>query len=126
MMSRSEISFCYERVTADLLIEQIIGLVNEADGDIGDDLGRDLRGGCQHVGDLRGLIADLEQDVFACVDACDDIMDKMRYPRGLIRYATQNGMAQHHDSAQMWRRVLRPRVMIYTSLLGLITLGLLR
>ena len=28
----------------------------------------------------------------ACIDVCDSVMDKMNYPRGLIRYATQNGM----------------------------------
>jgi hypothetical protein len=27
-------------------------------------------------------------------------MDKMNYPRGLIRYDTQNGMAQHLTRAQ--------------------------
>ena len=31
----------------------------------------------------------------ACIDVCDDVMDKMGYPQGLIRYATQNGLAQH-------------------------------
>ena len=42
------------------------------------------------------------------IDACDGIMDKMNYPRGLIRYATQNGLKEHFTPAQMWRRVLRP------------------
>jgi cytochrome c oxidase accessory protein FixG len=31
----------------------------------------------------------------ACVDVCDDVMDKMNYPPGLVRYDTQNGLAQH-------------------------------
>ena len=30
----------------------------------------------------------------ACIDVCNGVMDKMDYPRGLIRYATQNGMAR--------------------------------
>ena len=34
----------------------------------------------------------------ACIDACDGVMDKMDYPRGLIRYATQNGIAQQLDA----------------------------
>ena len=59
----------------------------------------------------------------ACIDVCDDVMDRMNYPRGLVRYATENGLAQHFDRAQMWRRVLRPRVLVYTSVLLLI-LGL--
>ena len=45
----------------------------------------------------------------ACIDVCDSVMDKMSYPRGLIRYATQNGINKGWDKAQMLRRVLRPR-----------------
>ena len=41
----------------------------------------------------------------ACIDACDDIMDKMSYPRGLIRYATENSLEQHLGWRQMLRRV---------------------
>jgi cytochrome c oxidase accessory protein FixG len=53
----------------------------------------------------------------ACVDVCDTVMDKMNYPRGLVRYATQNGLTQQLTQAQMWRRVLRPRVLIYGVIL---------
>ena len=28
----------------------------------------------------------------ACIDGCDQVMDKMGYPRGLIRYSTENAM----------------------------------
>jgi len=56
----------------------------------------------------------------ACIDVCDGIMDKMGYAPGLVRYATQNGLAQHMDKAQMIKRVLRPRVLIYTAILVLI------
>jgi len=56
----------------------------------------------------------------ACIDVCDGIMDKMNYPRGLIRYATENGLNQHLDKPQMWRRVFRPRVLIYSLILLLI------
>jgi cytochrome c oxidase accessory protein FixG len=49
----------------------------------------------------------------ACIDACDSVMDKMKTPRGLIRYATQNGLANKFTQPQMWRRVLRPRVLVY-------------
>lgn len=48
-----------------------------------------------------------------CVDACNAVMDKMQYPRALIRYATQNAAT----GAQMLRRVLRPRVLGYGALL---------
>jgi cytochrome c oxidase accessory protein FixG len=53
----------------------------------------------------------------ACIDACDGVMDKMKYPRGLIRYATQNGLAQRLSRAQMQRRALRPRVLVYGTVL---------
>ncbi|MFP5399554.1 MAG: cytochrome c oxidase accessory protein CcoG [Gammaproteobacteria bacterium] len=61
----------------------------------------------------------------ACVDVCDGVMDKMQYPRGLIRYATQNGMTHHWSRAQMLARVLRPRVLVYTAVLVLVTGALL-
>ena len=53
----------------------------------------------------------------ACIDVCDGVMDKMTYPRGLIRYDTQNGLAQHLTRSQRWRRVLRPRVLVYGAVL---------
>jgi cytochrome c oxidase accessory protein FixG len=49
----------------------------------------------------------------ACIDACDSVMDKMQSPRGLIRYATQNGMEGGWSRRQMWARVFRPRVLVY-------------
>jgi cytochrome c oxidase accessory protein FixG len=56
----------------------------------------------------------------ACVDVCDQVMDKMNYPRGLVRYATQNSLAQGWGRGKTWRRVLRPRVLVYTGVLLLI------
>jgi cytochrome c oxidase accessory protein FixG len=53
----------------------------------------------------------------ACIDVCDSVMDKMHYPRGLIRFATQNALAQHWGRTEMLRRVLRPRVLIYSAVL---------
>ena len=52
----------------------------------------------------------------ACIDVCNGVMDKMRYPRGLIRYATQNGQAAGRAGLD-WRRVLRPRVLVYGVIL---------
>ena len=56
----------------------------------------------------------------ACVDVCDGVMDKMSYPRGLIRFATQNALIHRWSRAQSLRRVLRPRVLIYSGVLLLI------
>jgi cytochrome c oxidase accessory protein FixG len=61
----------------------------------------------------------------ACIDVCDGVMDKMGYPRGLIRYDTERGMAEHAPRATLWKRVFRPRVLVYTAILGLICTALL-
>jgi len=47
----------------------------------------------------------------ACIDACDGVMDKLGYPRGLIRYSTQNTI----DGKP--QKVLRPRIILYGVLL---------
>jgi len=60
----------------------------------------------------------------ACIDACDGVMDKMRYPRGLIRYATENGLAGRWTPSHMLRRVFRPRVLIYGGVLLLLSAAL--
>ena len=77
--------------------------------------GIDIRNGLQYECIGCGL----------CVDACNSVMDKVNYPRGLIRYATQNGMLQRWSSAQMVRRVLRPRVLFYTTVLVGLSVALL-
>jgi polyferredoxin len=48
-------------------------------------------------------------------------MDKMKYDRGLIRYATENGLERGWSRQQMFKRVLRPRVLIYGAVLVLIS-----
>ncbi|MFZ4534819.1 cytochrome c oxidase accessory protein CcoG [Propionivibrio sp.] len=53
----------------------------------------------------------------ACVDACDQIMDKMSFPRGLIRYSTENALAQHMSRKEMFAHVRRPRVLLYSAIL---------
>ena len=60
----------------------------------------------------------------ACIDACDQVMDKMGYPRGLIRYDTENGLANGWTRSQLWRRVFRPRVLVYMGILAAITVAL--
>lgn len=56
----------------------------------------------------------------ACIDVCDSVMDKMNYPRGLIRYSTENGLHHGWDKATLLKRVLRVRVFIYGALLLLV------
>ena len=38
------------------------------------------------------------------------------FPKGLIRYASENALRSTLDSATLWRRMLRPRTLIYTGL----------
>jgi cytochrome c oxidase accessory protein FixG len=59
----------------------------------------------------------------ACVDVCDDVMDKVGYPRGLIRFATQNGIANGWNNRQMIQRAMRPRVLVYTGILLAISIA---
>jgi polyferredoxin len=47
----------------------------------------------------------------ACIDACDEVMDKVGMPRGLIRYTTQHALDGQPS------RILRPRILIYATLL---------
>ncbi|MBB4845378.1 cytochrome c oxidase accessory protein FixG [Paucibacter oligotrophus] len=61
----------------------------------------------------------------ACVDVCDGVMDKMGYARGLVRYDTQHGLQNHWDRGQLLRRMFRPRVLIYSAILFLISGALL-
>jgi cytochrome c oxidase accessory protein FixG len=44
-----------------------------------------------------------------CIDACDEIMDKMSYPRGLVRYTTEHALAGRRT------RILRPRAIGYAA-----------
>ena len=50
----------------------------------------------------------------ACIDACDGVMDKMNYPRGLIRYTTEHALHNQPYS------ILRPRTVIYSMVLTIL------
>ena len=54
----------------------------------------------------------------ACIDACDSVMDKMGYPRGLVRYTTENAVTGGKT------RILRPRIFVYAALLTVLVGGL--
>jgi cytochrome c oxidase accessory protein FixG len=61
----------------------------------------------------------------ACVDVCDSVMDKMSYPKGLIRYSTQRALSQNDPAPMGLKHVLRPRVMVYGAILLIITAAML-
>jgi cytochrome c oxidase accessory protein FixG len=49
-----------------------------------------------------------------CIDACDAVMDKLQRPRHLIGYTSQDQLAGKP------RRLLRPRMIVYPSLLAIV------
>jgi cytochrome c oxidase accessory protein FixG len=53
----------------------------------------------------------------ACIDGCDQVMDKLARPRKLIRYSTTHALEGRPT------RVLRPRVLVYASILALIVIA---
>ncbi len=56
----------------------------------------------------------------ACIDVCDVVMDKVGLPRGLIRYSTENALAQRLPTPNVLRQLLRPRILLYASVLVVI------
>lgn len=61
----------------------------------------------------------------ACIDVCDTVMDKMGYPRGLVKYTTQNALTLQYTGVQMLKRTFRPRVLVYTGILAVIVIAML-
>jgi cytochrome c oxidase accessory protein FixG len=61
----------------------------------------------------------------ACVDVCDGVMAKMNYPSGLIRFSTENTIALRLDGRQTLRRAMRPRVLMYGTVLAGLLVALL-
>jgi cytochrome c oxidase accessory protein FixG len=61
----------------------------------------------------------------ACIDVCDTVMDKMNYPRGLIRYSTENALEKRWNAADVYKHMLRPRIIVYFAVLVLLVGGLL-
>ncbi len=54
----------------------------------------------------------------ACIDACDEVMDKVGYERGLIKYTTEHAVERNWGKAEVIRRAFRPRILIYTAIWG--------
>ncbi|MFT6062830.1 MAG: cytochrome c oxidase accessory protein FixG [Paracoccaceae bacterium] len=54
-----------------------------------------------------------------CIDACDDVMAKVGSPRGLIDYCTLEDEKLERTgepAVPIWRRIFRPRTILYTVL----------
>ncbi len=48
-----------------------------------------------------------------CIDACDAVMDKINKPRGLVRYASWDGIMGKEERPLL----KRPRVWVYGAIL---------
>jgi cytochrome c oxidase accessory protein FixG len=60
-----------------------------------------------------------------CIDVCNTVMDRMGYARGLIRFTTQHAMAKGWTRQDIVRHILRPRVLVYGTILLALTTTLL-
>lgn len=75
-------------------------------------MGIDIRDGLQMECIACGL----------CVDACNDIMDKIDLPRGLIRYDTENRMEQQAATGAPAKfHIIRPRSIFYACVLVVVS-----
>ena len=62
-----------------------------------------------------------------CIDACDDVMDKIGKPRGLIDYLALTDETREREGKEprpIWQHVLRLRTIIYTALWSIVGLAL--
>ena len=58
-------------------------------------------------------------DCAACIEVCDQVIDKMGYDRGLVRYTTEHAL-KHKEA-----HVVRPRILVYATLLFVLISGTL-
>jgi cytochrome c oxidase accessory protein FixG len=62
-----------------------------------------------------------------CIDACDDIMDKIGKPRGLIDYIALTDETRERAGKAprpIWKHIFRLRTIIYTTLWSTVGIGL--
>jgi cytochrome c oxidase accessory protein FixG len=55
-----------------------------------------------------------------CIDACDEIMDRIERPRGLVAYDTFKNLdaASHHERAPL--KLIRARTVLYSAVMALV------
>ena len=74
-------------------------------------VGIDIRNGLQYECIGCGL----------CIDACNSVMDKLHWARGLIRLSPQSAPGGQPAQSTTWRRIARPRVLLYAA--GLVAIS---
>ena len=78
-------------------------------------MGIDIRNGLQMECIACGL----------CVDACNETMDMVGLPRGLIRYDTERNKIRKKSGLKPIYRILRPRTVFYSIILSVVAGSLL-
>ncbi|MGB1539696.1 MAG: cytochrome c oxidase accessory protein CcoG [Rickettsiales bacterium] len=73
-------------------------------------MGIDIRNGLQMECIACGL----------CVDACNDIMDKVERPQGLIRYDTVRNQRNRAEGKEEVVRLIRPRTIYYSAIIAIV------
>jgi cytochrome c oxidase accessory protein FixG len=86
-------------------------------------VGIDIRDGLQYECISCGL----------CIDACNSVMDKMDYPRDLIKFSTlssttlnESTLSNKHETSashEVAHKIFRPRVLLYGGFLLLLCVG---
>ncbi|AIL32343.1 cytochrome c oxidase accessory protein CcoG [Basilea psittacipulmonis] len=61
----------------------------------------------------------------ACIDGCNEVMDKMGYKRGLIRYTSENAMIKGLSRKQAIKDLFKIRTCVYLALLLILVTGLI-
>ena len=61
----------------------------------------------------------------SCIDACDEVMDKLGKPRGLVRYTTEAALEKEYPENKILSRMKRPRVMGYGVILAIVLVALI-
>ncbi|MDH5265893.1 MAG: cytochrome c oxidase accessory protein CcoG, partial [Betaproteobacteria bacterium] len=59
----------------------------------------------------------------ACIDGCDQVMGKMGYAKGLIRYSTEKAMQENVGAAGIVKRFVRPRTLVYAAILATVVVA---
>jgi polyferredoxin len=65
--------------------------------------------------------APIFRSAWQSIDACNQVMDKVSYPKGLIRYTSENAMDNRESNIATWRRIFRPRVIIYVAIVAVLS-----
>ncbi|CUW41289.1 Putative cytochrome c oxidase [Magnetospirillum sp. XM-1] len=55
-----------------------------------------------------------------CIDACNQVMDRFKLPRGLVSYDSSANLAARGENRQGGLRLLRPRTLAYGGILALV------